>query len=113
MIGVILSAVIALVAVGSGVSKLTKNAKTVTQLSGLGVSPQLMQTAGILEVLGAAGIAIGWFVKPLGVLSLLCLAMYFGSAAGFHVRANDAKNSGPAVVFCVLSLLAAGLLLAR
>jgi uncharacterized membrane protein YphA (DoxX/SURF4 family) len=111
MIAIILSALIALVATGSGIGKLTKNPKVVTQLSGLGVSPQLTQTAGILEVLGAAGIGIGLFVKPLGVVSLLCLAMYFGSAIGFHVRANDTKKSGPAVVCCVLSLLAAGLLL--
>jgi uncharacterized membrane protein YphA (DoxX/SURF4 family) len=113
MFGIILSALIALVALGSGASKLTKNAKTVEQFTSLGLSPKLMQTAGVLEVLGAAGVAIGWFVKPLGVLAAACLAAYFACAAGAHLRAKDPTHIGPAVVFCALSLVAAALLAQR
>ncbi len=113
MIAIILSALIALVATGSGIGKLTKNQKVVTQLSGLGVSPQLMQIAGILEVLGAAGIVLGWIVKPLGVLAAVCLGAYFACAAGAHVKAKDMLGIGPGVVLCVLSLVAAALLATR
>jgi uncharacterized membrane protein YphA (DoxX/SURF4 family) len=113
MIAIIISALIALAATGSGIGKLTKNPKVMKQLADLGVPPSLTPIAGILELLGAAGIVIGWAVKPLAVVAAAALAAYFACAAYAHVRAKDTKGMGPAVVLCILAIVAAVLLAGR
>jgi uncharacterized membrane protein YphA (DoxX/SURF4 family) len=113
MAAIIVSALIALAAFGSGMGKLTKNPKVVKQLADLGVPPSLTPIAGILELLGAAGIVIGWAVKPLAVVAAAALAAYFACAAFAHIRGKDAKGMGPAVVLCIVSIVAVVLLAGR
>lgn len=104
---VVVSVVIAVVAIGSAAGKLTKQPKIIESLKTVGLPDKHVNTLAILEILGAAGVLIGLKSKPLGVISAIALALYFIGAVIAHVRANDAKNAPPAAVLALIAIAAA------
>jgi uncharacterized membrane protein YiaA len=55
-----------------------------------------------VEIAAALGLIVGLFVPPLGILTSLCVVLYFGGAVLAHIRTKD-PNVVPSGFFMVLS----------
>jgi uncharacterized membrane protein YphA (DoxX/SURF4 family) len=106
VIAVLLGIVLSLMCLGSSLADFKKNPQVVESLTHLGVKPQHIPFLGIVKLIGVAGVIIGFWVKPIGVIAGAGLALYFVGAIFFHVRARDiAKNTFPALLLFVIALL--------
>lgn len=103
---IILSSVLALACLASGLSKITAQQGMVDQLTGLGVASRFIPVLGTLLVAGAAGLVIGNWVGALGVAAAACLVLYFLGAVLTHLRAGDAKGSTPPAVLATTAAAA-------
>jgi uncharacterized membrane protein YphA (DoxX/SURF4 family) len=106
VVAAVLSVLIAVAAIGSAVAKLTKQPKIVENLTKLDVPMSWLPRLAVLEILGGAGVLIGFAVKPLGILAALGLFGYFVGAVQTHLKAND-KQIQPPAALAVIALLAA------
>lgn len=72
----------------------------------LGFSMQTYRGIGGVEVLAGVGLIIGLFVGWLGILTALCLVVFFGLAVAAHLRKGDGPPAfAPAAGLAVLSLI--------
>jgi len=90
---IILSALLTLAFLGAGVGKLRRAEPVTGTLESLGVTPGLQKTIGALEVLGAFGVLVGLWFRPLGVAAAVGLAFMMIGAVLFHLRARDTMNN--------------------
>ena len=86
---VIVGGLYAAITVGSAAGKLTKNEQVLASLTGVGVKDSFVPVLAVLELLGAAGLVVGIWSKPLGLAAAVCLALYFAGAVLAHVRVKD------------------------
>lgn len=103
---IIVSSLLALACLASGMAKVTRQPALVAQLGGLGVAATYVPVLGALLVLGAAGLVLGNWVGALGVAAAGALALYFLGAILTHLRAGDAKGSVPTVALALASVAA-------
>jgi uncharacterized membrane protein YphA (DoxX/SURF4 family) len=106
---VIVSAQVALAAIGSGFGKLSKQPKLVENLTGLGVPLAWLPRLAAAEIAGGIGVLVGLKVAPLGIAAAIGLVAYFVGAVITHLRAKDKNFAPPAA----LALLAAAALVLR
>lgn len=102
---VIVSALVALAALGSGLGKLTKNPQAIEPLKAVGVPDSWPPLLGSLEVAGGLGVIVGLWWAPIGIAAAAGLSLYFLGAIVAHVRAKDPKFQ-PAAGLFVLSVVA-------
>jgi hypothetical protein len=102
---VIVSSLLALAALGSGLGKVSKQAKVIEQLTGLGVPASWIPLLGVAELAGAVGLVVGFWVAGLGIAAAAGLVLYFVGAVATHIRAKDTKFQ-PAAVLALLSIAA-------
>lgn len=102
---VVVSALLALAALGSGAAKLTKQPKLVEQLGGLGVPLAWLPRLAAAEIAGAVGLLVGLKVAPLGIAAGVGLVLYFVGAVGTHLRKGD-KNIAPPAMLALFSVAA-------
>jgi len=103
---VVSCALLGLAAAGSGVGKLTSNPKIVASLQSVGVAAGPMRILAVLELLGAAGLAVGIGVPALGLAAAACLTLYFLGAVGAHLRVGHAVAEwAPAAVLAVVGVI--------
>jgi len=106
---VIVSVLLALVALGSAGAKLAKNPKVIESVTSVGVPENRIPILAMLEIAGAVGVIIGLWVAPLGIAAGIGLVLYFIGATVSHVRVHDNEYQPPAV----LALLAAAAVVLR
>ena len=110
LVGVLLIAASA----GSGVAKLLKVPSVMESMSSVGVSPRQVTVLAALEIAGAIGLLLGVWSKPLGIVSAVCLALYFIGAVASHVRTrHSVAELGPAAVIAVIAITTTVLEVAR
>lgn len=103
----VLTLIVAVAATLSAVAKLTKNPKIVHSVHEVcGVPMDKLPILAALQIAGSAGAVIGLWVGWLGVLSTVCLALYFVGAVVAHLRVGDKQGALPAAVLMVLSVIA-------
>jgi uncharacterized membrane protein YphA (DoxX/SURF4 family) len=103
----VLSALLAVVFVGAGVSKVRKVPAMVTSAEAHGFSADGYRNIGLLELAGAAGLLIGLWWAPLGIAAALGLTLLMAGAVIVHVRAKDKlAETAPAVVITLLAAVA-------
>ena len=102
----IVSIILALVLLGSASGKLKKAPAIVEQLTGVGVPAERIPVLAYLEIAGAIGLLVGLFWWPIGVAAAIGVVLYFVGAVIAHLRADDAKNSGPAAGLALLAIAA-------
>jgi len=100
---VIVSVLLALVALGSAGAKLAKHPKVIESVTAVGVPTNRVPILAMLEIAGAVGVILGLWVAPLGIAAGIGLVLYFIGATAAHVRLHDNEYQPPAV----LALLAA------
>jgi len=91
-IGIVVVALLGLIAAGSAIGKLTKATPAVEGLYAAGIKESQVPGLAVLELLGAVGLVVGIWLPWLGVLSAVCLTLYFLGALVVQVRAK----TGPA-----------------
>ena len=84
----IVAGLLALAALASAVGKLKKTPDVVKTLTSVGVTPQQIPLLAGLEILGALGLAVGIWSKPLAVAASIGFVAYFLGAVASHVRAK-------------------------
>ena len=90
---VVATALLAAICLNSAAMKLRRNEQVLAVISGtVGVPQQTLPVLAALEIAGAAGILLGLWLEPLGVLAALGLVAYFVGAVGGHLRVKDTKN---------------------
>ena len=103
-----------LVATVSGIGKLRRMPQVVETMHAVGVKDNQIPMLAGLELLGAAGLLVGYAVPFIGVLAASGLTLYFLGAVFAHVRAKAPFSDAlPALGLMVLSLVTLFLELAR
>jgi len=111
---IVLATLLALAAAGSAFGKLSRVPRVVESMHSVGVSDQQMKVLAVLELLGAAGLAIGIWIPWLGALAAACLTLYFAGAVIAHLRAKQKfAEAAPPAALTVLALLTTALELTR
>ncbi|SDQ63976.1 DoxX-like family protein [Curtobacterium sp. UNCCL20] len=110
---VVLSLVLALATLGSGVMKLIRNPKIVASMEAVHVTPAQMTVLGLLEVAAAAGLVVGLWWVPLAIAAAIGSVVYFAGAVVAHLRAHDRELQGAVVLLVVSVATLVVLLLAR
>lgn len=100
---VVVSVLLALAVIGSGLGKLSKNPKVVESLSVVGVPLSWFPFLAAAEVAGGVGLLVGLGVAPLGMAAAIGLVLYFLGAVGAHVKAGDTKGLPAPLVLALLA----------
>ena len=82
----VFGALLAFAVIGSAISKLKKVPAVMTAMASVGVTPNQIPKLAILEIAGGLGLIAGIWSKPLGALSVICLALYFAVAIFAHLN---------------------------
>src|SRR3954465_7999414 len=90
---VVVTVLLAAICLNSAAMKLRQNEQVLAVIHGtVGVPPQNLPLPAPLEIAGAAGILIGLWLEPLGVLAAAGLVAYFVGAVGGPLGVRDTKN---------------------
>lgn len=74
-------------------------------MSRLGVPADKVRVLGVIKLAAAAGLAAGFTVGGLHVVTGAALFLYFAIATTAHVRVRDgARHTAPAFVLCALAV---------
>ncbi|MEU0571652.1 DoxX family protein [Nonomuraea sp. NPDC005983] len=106
---VVVAILLALLLLGSGYAKLTRNKRIVDGLTGIGVPLGLFPFLAACEIAGAAGLLIGVWYAPLGIVAGIGVVLYFVGAVGTHLRKSDLKGMPNALVMLILAAAALAL----
>jgi uncharacterized membrane protein YphA (DoxX/SURF4 family) len=98
---VVLSLLLALAMLGSGVMKLVGAPQMIENMRVVHVSPSQMRVLGVLEVLATVGLVVGLWVPALGIAAAIGAVVYFAGAIVAHLRARDKGLQGAAVLLVV------------
>jgi len=103
---IIFGALLAFAAIGSAVSKFKKVPDVMTAMASVGVKPHQVPLLGALEVAGGLGIVLGIWIKPLGIVTAIALALYFVGAFASHMRkGHKVKDFGASLGILVIALV--------
>lgn len=107
---VIFAALLTFAAIGSAIAKLIKVPDVMASMASVGVKPNQVPVLAYLEIAGGVGIIVGIWNKPLGILSSVCLALYFAGALFPHFsRKHKVADFGAAlgifIIACVTTVL--------
>jgi uncharacterized membrane protein YphA (DoxX/SURF4 family) len=99
---VVLSLLLAVAMLGSGVMKLMGTAQMTESMRVVNVSVLQMRVLGVLEVLATTGLVVGLWVPGVGIAAAIGAVVYFLGAVVAHVRAHE-ENLQPAAVLFALA----------
>ena len=106
----IFGALLAFAAIGSAIAKLMKVPNVMEAMAKVGVKPNQIPILAVLEIAGGLGIIIGIWNKPLGILSSVCLALYFAGALFTHFsRKHKVADFGAALGIFVIACITTAL----
>ncbi|QSB17134.1 DoxX family protein [Natronosporangium hydrolyticum] len=86
-------------------NKLVREKEVTAILTRLGVPDRMFPVLATLQLLGAAGLLIGIFFRPLGIAAAAGVVLFFAGAVIAHLRANDAKGTPVPAVLTAFSVV--------
>lgn len=111
---IVLGSLLGLAAIGSAAQKLRRAPSVVAAMHAVGVSDKQIPLLALLEILGAAGLLVGIWIVPIGVVAAVGLSVYFLGAVVAQLRVRSPmKDTVPAVALLLLALATTVLELAR
>lgn len=102
----VLSILLAVVLVGSGVAKLTRADQVVENLTRAGVPSGMYPFLAVVEFAGAIGLVWGIWWTPIGIAAAIGVVLYFVGAVVFHLRAKDTAIVPPAALGLIAAVVA-------
>ena len=74
-------------------------------MASVGIKKNQIPILALLEIAGGAGLVLGIWSKALGLVSAICLALFFFGAVSSHLRKKHAIGIfAPALVLFILTL---------
>ena len=105
---IVFASLLGLAAAGSAIAKFMKVSQIMESMAHVGVKPALIPVLGVLEVLGTLGLVLGIWMRSLGVLSAVCLALYFFGAVVSHIKVKSKLADGiPAFMIMAIAIAVA------
>lgn len=102
----VLAVLLIAVCVGSSVADFRRSESIVATMTRLKVPTDSLVLLGVIKVLAAVGLAAGFLVDRLDVVTGVALCLYFAVAVSTHVRVRDGvRNTLPSFVVLVACLL--------
>ena len=102
---VVAAVLLAVMCASSASLKLRQDERAVAAIGGtVGVPLRIFPVLAALELAGAAGILVGLWLGPLGVVAAAGLVVYFVCAAIGHLRVGDTKGLTMPIVPLVLAI---------
>lgn len=102
----VLAVILIVVCVSSAIMDFKKPADLLESMARLKVPSDRLAILAVIKIAAAAGLALGFVVGTLSLVTGVCLSVYFAIAVSTHVRAHDgAKNTLPAFAVLVLCML--------
>lgn len=102
---IILASLLTLISIGSGFGKLKKVPQVMQSMEAVGVKPNQVPVLAALEIAGGLGIIAGIWIQPLGLLSAICLSLYFVGAVTGHLRKkHSVAEFGPALGILIIAI---------
>ncbi len=95
VVTVVVSVLLAVVAIGSAAGKLSRQAPVVEMLGRIGVPDPWLPRLAAAELAGGVGLLVGLALAPLGIAAAAGLTCYFIGAVITHVRAKDTQFAAP------------------
>lgn len=104
MLLMIFGIALGLICLASAAGDLRKDPKVTESLYSIGVKESQLPVLAGLKVLGAAGLLLGVWLPWLGILTAVCLFLYFLLAVVAHVRVgHKIAEFGPALGLTVMA----------
>jgi uncharacterized membrane protein YphA (DoxX/SURF4 family) len=95
----VLSILLALLMVATGVPKVLNSATARKNAAHLAISTALSRLIGVAEVAAAIGLTAGMFIRPMATVTAAAVVFLMVGAAIYHRRARDpATAMAPAVI---------------
>ena len=91
---VVCAVLLAVVLVGSGLAKLTRDQRVRASLDQAQVPHSWYAPLAAVEFAGALGLCVGIAVRPLGVAAAVGVVLYFVGAVVAHLRVRDTAGAG-------------------
>ena len=108
MLLLIFGIALGLICLASAAGDLRKDPKVTESLYSIGVKESQLPVLAGLKVLGAAGLLVGVWLPWLGILTAVCLFLYFLLAVVAHVRVgHKIAQFGPALGLTVMAFVVA------
>lgn len=106
----VLAVLLIMVCVASAIGDFRKPESLLATMARLKVPLDSLTTLGVIKILAAGGLAVGFAVPRLGQVTGVALGAYFAVAVSTHVRVKDGvRNTAPSfalLVACMLFVLA-------
>lgn len=102
---IVVSVVLAMMLAASAWSKLTRDDRVVTAMTGVGVRLKWFPHLAGLLLAGAVGLLAGIAFAPLGITAAAGVGLYFVAALIAHLRVNDTAVGAP-LMFLALAAAA-------
>ncbi|NDE05218.1 MAG: DoxX family protein [Flavobacteriia bacterium] len=102
----VLGGLLAFAAIGSGFAKLAKVPNVMQSMESVGVPANRIPLLAVLDIAGGLGLVVGIWNVSLGILSAVCLSLYFLGAVLSHLRKkHKVAEFGPAFVIFVIAVV--------
>lgn len=103
-----LSILLAIVLIGSAVADFKMAPAIVESMKALKVPTERIKLLGVIKLMAALGLLVGFAASGLTTVTAVCLCMYFAIAVATHARVKDSfKNTAPAFLILVLCMVLA------
>ena len=111
---IIFGSLLTLASVGSAFAKLAKVPSVMESMQSVGVKSNQIPVLALLEIAGGIGLIVGIWNRSLGILSSICLSLYFLGAFSSHLRKKHGVSEfGPAFALFLISIVVSFLELNR
>ena len=101
----ILSIVLAVLCTASAIGDFLKLPSVMKAAETVGCPPNLCNILGLIKMLAAVGLIVGFAIKEIGIAAAVGLSIYFVLAVGAHLRVKDHfKGILPAIVMLAISI---------
>ena len=102
----VLALVLIAVCVGTALMDFKKPQQLIDTMTTLQVPLRMVPVLGLIKILGAVGLILGFGQDRLGMVAGAGLCVYFAVATTSHTRVKDSlRNTAPAFVLLSLSIL--------
>lgn len=105
VVAAVLAVLLAVACVVTAIADFRGVPQILETMSRLGVPADKVRVLGVIKLAAAAGLAAGFAVRGLHVVTGAALFLYFAIATTAHVRVRDgARHAAPAFVLCALAV---------
>lgn len=101
----VLGGFLIVVCVASALGDFARVPSLVETMNRLGVSIKMLPVLGLIKMLGALGVGIGFAQSAFAVAMGVCLSMYFAGAVVAHTRVRDPFRESAAAYFILIAAL--------